>query len=64
MLEYASLLHVSYYGVIRQGCLLTNLSSFHAGWDKVMRGISDALDIGLGTVKVSHCRYCSYSTVF
>jgi len=46
---------------IRHGCLLTNLSSFHVGWDKVMRGINDALDIGLGTVKVSHCRYCSYS---
>lgn len=23
------------------------------GWDKVMRGINDALDVGLGTVKVS-----------
>ena len=32
-----------------------SLSSFFLtiGWDKVMRGISDALDIGLSTVKVS-----------
>ena len=35
--------------------LPSSLSSFFLtiGWDKVMRGINDALDIGLSTVKVS-----------
>ena len=32
--------------------------SLTIGWDKVMRGINDALDTGLGTVKVS--RMTSY----